>query len=96
MNYYPKAIEIVTAPGCDHKAVLMEILKHNPYAIVRAVHNPKAKAEAQTTLGWLREVDDFLREGKKISAIKVWRNYTGATLKSAKDEVEKRESELGL
>lgn len=37
----------------------------------------------------LREIDALLREGKKIQAIKVYRDLTGAGLKEAKEAVER-------
>ncbi|MFF4356641.1 ribosomal protein L7/L12 [Streptomyces sp. NPDC001604] len=38
---------------------------------------------------WSHEVNALLRDGKKIQAIKVYREATGAGLKEAKDAVEK-------
>ncbi|GAA2503128.1 ribosomal protein L7/L12 [Streptomyces longisporus] len=38
---------------------------------------------------WSDEVNALLREGKKIQAIKVYREATGAGLKEAKDAVDK-------
>jgi ribosomal protein L7/L12 len=38
---------------------------------------------------WSAEVDALLRDGKKIQAIKVYREATGAGLKEAKEAVEK-------
>jgi len=38
---------------------------------------------------WSDEVDALLREGKKIQAIKVYREATGAGLKEAKEAVDK-------
>lgn len=37
---------------------------------------------------WLAEVQDLVRRGKKIQAIKVYREHTGVGLKEAKDAVE--------
>ncbi|MDJ0344975.1 ribosomal protein L7/L12 [Streptomyces sp. H10-C2] len=37
----------------------------------------------------LREIDELVRQGKKIQAIKVYRELTGAGLKEAKDAVDR-------
>ncbi|MCK5116037.1 MAG: hypothetical protein KAR44_05515 [Candidatus Aegiribacteria sp.] len=53
--------------------------------------------------GWERlppeartEVERLLHEGKKIEAIKVYRNHTDATLKQAKEAVESVASGMGI
>ena len=40
------------------------------------------------------EVEDFLRRGMKINAIKVYREQNGSTLVAAKDAVEALEAEM--
>jgi ribosomal protein L7/L12 len=40
------------------------------------------------------EIDELIRQGKKIHAIKVYRNLTGCGLREAKDAVEARERHL--
>ncbi|WP_063046734.1 ribosomal protein L7/L12 [Nocardia pseudovaccinii] len=40
------------------------------------------------------EIDELIRQGKKIHAIKLYRDLTGASLKDAKDAVEARERHL--
>ncbi len=40
------------------------------------------------------EMLELLRQGKKIHAIKIYRNLTGCGLKEAKDAVEKLEREI--
>ncbi len=42
------------------------------------------------------EVERLLREGKKIEAIKVYRNHTETTLKQAKEAVESVASGMGI
>lgn len=52
---------------------------------------PGAAAYAQPTpdaQAWLAEVQALVRDGKKIQAIKVYRERTGVGLKEAKDAVE--------
>ncbi|MER5969624.1 hypothetical protein ABT112_07780 [Streptomyces sp. NPDC002055] len=43
----------------------------------------------------LHRVEALLREGRTISAIKAYREITGADLKSAKDEVERMAARQG-
>ncbi|MFE9325793.1 hypothetical protein ACIHDR_30160 [Nocardia sp. NPDC052278] len=40
------------------------------------------------------EIDELIRQGKKIHAIKLYRNLTGASLRDAKEAVEARERHL--
>ena len=42
------------------------------------------------------EIEKLLHEGKKIEAIKVYRNYTDSTLKEAKEAVESVASGMGI
>ena len=42
------------------------------------------------------EIEKLLHEGKKIEAIKVYRNYTDSTLKQAKEAVESVASGMGI
>jgi ribosomal protein L7/L12 len=46
-------------------------------------------AGSQNLVGQLEEIASFLRAGKKINAIKVYREVTGASLAEAKDAVER-------
>lgn len=91
MNRYAQAIEVVTNPICDFRALVIEIAKRNPGAVVKA-----ALAINDPARLWLKEVDGYLHTGQKISAIKLWRAETGLGLKEAKDAVEARQAELGL
>ncbi|WP_433757028.1 hypothetical protein [Nocardia sp. CA-135398] len=40
------------------------------------------------------EIDELIRQGKKIHAIKLHRDMTGSSLRAAKDAVEERERHL--
>ncbi|WP_433522936.1 hypothetical protein ACQPZ2_38780 [Nocardia pseudovaccinii] len=40
------------------------------------------------------EIDELIRQGKKIHAIKLYRDLTGRSLRDAKDAVEARERHL--
>ena len=46
-------------------------------------------AGSQNLVGRLEEIAGLLRAGKKINAIKVYREVTGASLAEAKDAVER-------
>lgn len=49
---------------------------------------PVAPAPVAAEPAWLTEVRTLVRQGKKIQAIKVYREGTGVGLKEAKDAVE--------
>ena len=88
MNDYARAIEILMAPGCDRHDLLIKVAQCNPAAIVRAYEGKLST--------WMKDVDAFLYQRDKISAIKLWRAEAGTTLKEAKDAVERRQEELGV
>ncbi|MGY4101300.1 hypothetical protein ACW2Q0_17360 [Nocardia sp. R16R-3T] len=41
------------------------------------------------------EIDELIRQGNKIHAIKVYRSHTSSSLRQAKDAIEARERQLG-
>lgn len=45
---------------------------------------------------WLMQIQELLRRGKKIEAIKIYRQHTDVGLKEAKEEVERMEQGLGI
>ncbi|CAM3689074.1 ribosomal protein L7/L12 [Nocardioides zeicaulis] len=49
---------------------------------------PAGVAAAPDAQAWLAEVQELVRLGKKVQAIKVYRERTGVGLKEAKDAVE--------
>ena len=53
-------------------------------------------AESQSLVGRLEEIASFLRAGKKINAIKVYREVTGASLAEAKDAIERLDMAIQL
>jgi len=79
-NWYAEAIQIVTDEKTDFRALLIEVAKKHPKAVVTA----------KTGTGWEEEVRFLVESGQKINAIKVCRNATGMGLREAKEEVEKR------
>ena len=77
MNYYAQAIEICTK-NQDWKAIVIEIAKKHPKAVIDAVSNQ----------GWQAECKLLMETESKIHAIKACRNATGMGLKEAKEAVE--------
>lgn len=78
-----------TASEFDKTAVLIEICGRDPDFLLDCVH-------VATTPSWKKEAEELLRAGRKINAIKLWREKTGTSLKEAKDAVEALQKELGL
>ncbi len=78
MNYYARAIDIVTNPETDFRVLVIEIAKRHP----------KAVCEVAIFNGWEKECLPLIHADKKIGAIKVCRELTGMPLKEAKDAVE--------
>ena len=78
MNYYARAIDIVTNPETDFRGMVIEIAKRHP----------KAVCEVATFVPWEKECLPLIHSEQKIQAIKVCRNLTGLPLKEAKDAVE--------
>jgi ribosomal protein L7/L12 len=53
-------------------------------------------AEGQNLEGRLVEITGYLRAGKKINAIKIYREVTGASLAEAKDAVDRLDMAIKL
>lgn len=81
MNYYSRAIEILTKHDNLAKDILIEIAKSNPSAIIKGYNSLNHP-------NWQDEVLPILRSGQKINAIKRCRELTGMGLKEAKQAVE--------
>jgi len=78
MNYYAKAIDILTQPDVDYRTMLIEIAKRHP----------KVVCEVGVFERWERECLPLIHNEQKIGAIKLCRELTGVPLKEAKDAVE--------
>lgn len=63
-------------------------------APARQPGTPAAAEQPAETSGNWSSIDPLIRKGKKIEAIKAYRQATSAGLKEAKDAVEAREREL--
>lgn len=88
---------IMTNPHLDNASARQQViaLLGNRFSIPTSVATPKVdyNLRAGTTIAYLKpdvyhEVMGYLREGKKIQAIKAVRQSTGLGLKDAKDIVE--------
>lgn len=78
MNYYARAIDVVTNPETDFRALVIEIAKRHP----------KAVCEVAVFVPWETECLPLIQANQKIEAIKACRNSTGMTLIDAKNAVE--------
>lgn len=82
MNWYPKAIEALSTIDADAaRGVLFRIAARHPKVIVDACESADAKNLRETC-------KSLMQSGQMVQAVKLWRNYTGAGLKEAKDAVE--------
>ena len=83
MNYYAQAIDLIFGQQIEARAILIEIAKQNPAAIVKGCKFLK-KVPA-----WHEIALAYMQSGQKILAIKACREKTGMQLKEAKQAVEK-------
>ena len=81
MNYYDKAIEIITDDGCDYKAIVVKLAQKHPSLLVKLAKSSGVNA-------WAIDAKSLYQSGKKIAAIKYCRQETGWDLKKAKEAVE--------
>jgi predicted oxidoreductase len=100
VNYYPRAIEIVTAEnGIPYKDICIALAKHYPATLVKVVGmltgtTPVGRYlkylayELDTQATWYQEMVEEYKTGQKIPAIKALRNSTGMSLMAAKTFVE--------
>jgi len=79
MNYYAEAIDIITKDGTDFRALVLEIAKRRPKVVVDAANRPSSMEQ---------EILAIAQSGRKLDAIKLWRQRTGDGLKEAKDAVD--------
>lgn len=79
---YKKAIDILNRDDLDWKSVVIEIAKSSPAHVVKAVgevDHPNLVEECRCI---------YLEQDRKIEAIKLYRQQTGADLKEAKEFIE--------
>ena len=79
-DYYNVAKFINDATDDDLRTFFLDILKFHPETVIHVLNYGDG--------AWMEEVMVQLREVKKINAIKIYRQYTGLSLKAAKDAVE--------
>ena len=80
MNYYAKAIDIVSDAELDCRALVIEIAKRHP-KVLCDVYSDKFQ-------GYVEACRDLMRDGRLVDAIKHWRLHTGQGLKEAKESCE--------
>ena len=99
VNHYPRAIEIITSEGLDHKAVCVFLAKHYPGILVKIVGELSGtipgsrylkymEFSLDTQAPWYSEMKEAYKTGQKIPAIKTLRTATGMGLMDAKTFVE--------
>lgn len=81
MNVYAEAIAILENPNADHRALLFEIAKHSPSALVDA--NRRCAQSA-----FEKEAISLWQQGLKVDAVRMYRMATGASLGIAKHMLE--------
>ncbi len=98
----PEVVGAIDSSGDQHRITELErrvaALEARLAALTSATAGPPADAYAVSYAGpaadagadqaWLAQVQEMVRRGKKIQAIKLYREHTGVGLKEAKDAVE--------
>lgn len=77
---YKQAIDILMADKTDYKALAINLAKSYPSIFVRM-----AESQTEPVETWHGVVNDRIRGGQKVEAIKEIRTNTGLGLKEAKD-----------
>lgn len=80
-SWYPKAIELISDPSIDARAILFKIAARRPKAIVDAFDDGSKSR-------LIDECRSLMKAGELVAAVKLWRNSTGVSLKDAKESVE--------
>ncbi len=81
-NYYSQAIQVLADSKTDFRALVYEVAKENPSAIVKAAKRLKIG------FGWQEECASLRAANRTIEAIKRCRELTGMGLREAKEAVE--------
>ena len=95
-NYYPEMLDIIKDDfPVDRSAVYEWMLRHRPHSVIQAI---KATSETLSPIfydepAYVEECRKLIRDDKVISAIKYWREKTGAGLKESKDAIDNLRAE---
>ena len=81
MNYYKRAIEILSDDHLKTRDLLYKIAANNPGAIVRAVDREDKSREFAALEQAVR--DKVAAGGSRVDAVRLWRAKTGCTLREA-------------
>jgi len=91
MNYYSKAIEILNGKNeITDNELLVEIAKISPSVLCKAFHiivKRNTQQEAEERISELAPIIVLLKAGRKVEAVKAYREKYGAGLKEAVDEI---------
>lgn len=79
MNAYKQALRIMQE-GFDEKAVALYFAQHHPTEFVKAASVPAGALKSECL--------ELIQIGKKISAIRHYRQMTGLSLKEAKEQID--------
>ncbi|CAB4192179.1 hypothetical protein UFOVP1244_6 [uncultured Caudovirales phage] len=85
-NNYKSAIELLAKCDLDYRQIVYRIAWSNPKVLVNAIEGSIPPIRESRKLE--DEVVSLLQIGKKINAVKLWRDHTGDGLKESKDAVE--------
>jgi hypothetical protein len=89
-NYYPEMLELLfELSEKDQPKIFRWICRNRPKSIIdaiNAINNPVEQKEKEPA--HYAVCRDFVKQDKKINAIKHWREATGDGLKEAKEKVE--------
>lgn len=91
INYYAQAIDIILLQTIEYKKIVGEIIKSNPAVFVKACRKIYPLETNEN-----KEYIELLREGKKIQAIKLYRDKTGLSLRECKDFIDGLQFTFGI
>lgn len=81
---------------CDTVNQIKEEFPDEFLALIRAIAGPAPVVQAQSKEPVLSEIIMYKDHGKKIEAVKMYRERTNASLKDAKDAIESTGYKLGF
>lgn len=87
-NNYAAAMDVITDEAMNFKALVIEIAKHHPAAVLFAHGTLKGPS-------WQMEAEELIRADKFIDAIRLCRVRTGSGLKEAKDACDVIKARVG-
>jgi hypothetical protein len=80
--YYKQAIDLLMNSDLDFRAMIVRLAKEDPETFINLTNKPKKSEE------YLYRVVSEIKNGNKVSAIKILRENTGFMIKESKDIVD--------